>query len=121
MQLYYGLAADAQIICLNKYEETVRKGMSDVPHAAEIKKVFPNEKVDHFISMFHHDRKQGKPLRWHSQVYFGGRYSLTYQVDIRFDHQESKFLDVVGPPIFVLEEVAGIMLKKWRWSGCRYC
>lgn len=69
-----------------------------LPLAVQIEELFGD--ADHFITHFGFDRK---PKVWNTEVYFGGRYSLTMQVDVAIDYSANT-LKQVGTPTFYLVE-----------------
>lgn len=65
------------------YKETVRNGIKTIPQVQEFKKLFPGAPTDNFFIEYgvHKD----EPVTWNTVVYFGGRYTLTYVVQVRVD------------------------------------
>jgi hypothetical protein len=90
---------------LQKYDETVKHGIETVPEVQEIKQLFPMIPADNFISNYGFDRN---PAIWNTQVFFGGRYTLTYQVSVLIDYDNDKIIKVVAEPKFSLEEVSRV-------------
>jgi hypothetical protein len=61
--------------------------------------------ADHFITHF---GSRGKTTnRWNTEVFFGGRYTLTMQVDVHVDYDKNQ-IEVVGEPVFYLVEAESI-------------
>ncbi len=65
-----------------------------LPVAVEMEELFPV--ADQWIV-------QGP--KWDTTVYFGGRYELTMQADIRIDYGNNRIIRVIGEPLFVLWEI----------------
>jgi len=78
-------------------------GTATVPHVGEIKRLFPNAQISHFISYGY-----GKPAIWNTEVDFGGRYELTYRVKVFLDYRQRRITEVVGDPNFDLTEISRI-------------
>lgn len=85
------------------HEQTVRDGVRTVPHVSEIITIFTNAPTDHFITQF--GFYENKPVQWHTVVYFGGRYTFAYQVDVEVDYKHNKIAKTVGKPQFYLVEL----------------
>jgi len=68
---------------------------------------------DHFIT--HYGFSPG-PKQWNTEVFFGGRYTLTLQVDVTIDNQKHLVLTNVTAPKFYLVE-AGSLIWKPDGSG----
>ena len=57
---------------------------------------------DHFITYYGVD---SGPKLWNSEVFFGGRYKLTLQVEVEINYWKHKIVKVVSPPKFYLSEI----------------
>ena len=88
------------------HENAVESGARLLPQVVEIEKLFGS--TDHFIT--HFSPRFGKGARqWNSEVYFGGRYSLTMKADVMVDFTKNIVTEVVGSPKFYLDEYAKIV------------
>ena len=67
--------------------------------------LFPGAPMDHFITHFGFSNE---PVTWNTVVFFGGRYELTYQVDVEVNYKENRVSRFVSEPHFYLWEVASI-------------
>lgn len=103
-------AAGCKQQLMENHLQTVRDGLHAVPHVQEITKVFSNSPMDHFITHFGLDKKE--PVTWNTEVFFGGRYVFTYQIDVLVDYKKNKIARIEGPPKFYLNQVTNIH----RWS-----
>ena len=63
--------------------------------------------ADHFVTEFGFDKG---PRKWNTEVFFGGRYTLTMQVDVEIDYEARRIIRLVGEPVFYLQEVENITL-----------
>jgi hypothetical protein len=81
------------------YVATVRSAKAVLPIAVEMEELFPV--ADHFIT--HYGFNDG-PRVWNTEVFFGGRYTLTMQVDVEIDYSANKITKVGGEPKFSLTE-----------------
>jgi hypothetical protein len=88
---------------MGNYNKAVISGFAKFPQAMEMEKLFGEG--DHFIS----SPGPTGTRDWNSVVYFGGRYTLTMQVEVKTDADFGKITDVVGKPLFVLEEARRII------------
>ncbi len=86
---------------IQRYQKAVRDGFTKIPEACEIEELLGQ--ADHFISY------QGSTPVWNTEVYFGGRYSLTMQVIVKVDKEFGKILEVVGEPKFYLVETERVV------------
>ena len=84
----------------------MRDGIKTVPHVQEIKHVFSNLPTDHFITNYGFDK--AKPKTWNTEVFFGGRYEFTYQVDVIVDYKNKRIGQTVGIPHFFLVEIKSV-------------
>ena len=88
------------------HKQAVLDGLKSVPHVSEIITIFSNAPTDHFITDF--SVYKDKPVKWNTEVFFGGRYILTYQVDVMVDYGRNKIAKAVGQPKFFLAELSSI-------------
>src|SRR5437868_9288741 len=84
------------------YEAAVRDGIRKVPHVDEICRMFPNAPIDHFITQYGFDKSA--PVMWNTEVFFGGRYMLTYQIYVSMDYSQNRIKETTSNPQFVLVE-----------------
>jgi hypothetical protein len=91
---------------MEDYKATVRDGIKTVPHVQEIKQMFPNAPMDHFITQYGFDKSV--PVTWNTVVYIYGRYEFGYQVDVIVDYKHNRIIKVDGIPKFYLWEVATV-------------
>lgn len=89
----------------DEYKATVRSARAVLPIAVQMEEVFPI--ADHFITHFGFD---SGPKMWNTEVFFGGRYTLTMQVDVEIDYKAKTITKVVGEPKFYLHEVQNIQI-----------
>ena len=89
----------------NDYKATVRSARTVLPIAVQMEELFPV--ADHFITHFGFD---SGPKMWNTEVFFGGRYKLTIQVDVEIDYKANKVTKVVGEPTFYLNEIEKIQI-----------
>lgn len=104
---FVGIVMASQFGCtemsVDGHRETVSSGLSAVPQAVQIESLFGSGSADHFISHFSESFGTG-PKKWNTEVHFGGRYSLTMQVDVEVDHSKNRIVKVIGEPLFLLGE-----------------
>ena len=91
---------------MEDYKNTVRDGIRTVKHVQEIKQIFSNAPMDHFITQYGFD--EDVPVAWNTVVYFYGRYEMDYQVDVTVDYKTDRIKKVEGIPIFQLLELGTI-------------
>ncbi len=90
---------------MENYKKAVKSGFVLIPESLQIEKLFGDS--DHFISYSGPNVGQD----WNTEVFFGGRYTLTMQVDVKTDSSGpgfSKITSVVGKPTFYLNELRSI-------------
>lgn len=80
------------------YIATVRSAKDALPIAMQMEEFFPV--ADHFITEY--AMFDSKPKTWNTEVFFGGRYTLTMQVDVYIDYKTNRIVNVVGEPKFWL-------------------
>ena len=88
------------------YEEAVRDGIRKVPHVDEICRIFSNAPTDHFITQYGFDKSV--PVMWNTEVFFGGRYTPTYQVYVKVDYSSNRVVETTSQPEFVLVEASRV-------------
>ncbi len=74
---------------LEGYKNTIRHGIQSIPHVTEIRRLFPDAPTDHFITNYNIEKQ--KPHVWNTEVFFGGRYTLTYEVDVVINYNEHRY------------------------------
>jgi hypothetical protein len=87
------------------YKATVRSGKAALPIAVQMEEVFPV--ADHFIT---HYAMDSGPLAWNTEVFFGGRYILTMQVDVEVNYSTNTVTSTNQEPQFFLSEVESVDL-----------
>lgn len=83
---------------MEDYKRTVRSGLQIMPWPLEIEQLFGD--ADHFIT--HWNFGGSEPRQWNTEVYFGGRFSLTMQVETEVDYWKRAVVRTVTPPKFYL-------------------
>jgi hypothetical protein len=76
--------------------------------------MFPNDPTDHFIT--HYGFERDKPVVWNTEVFFGGRWILTCQVDVVVDYERQEISGVVSQPLFYLRELSSIGLRDGEFT-----
>ena len=99
---------------MGDYDKAVRSGFAWFPQALEMEQLFGEG--DHFIS----SPGPTGTRDWNSVVYFGGRYTLTMQVEVKTDADFAKITDVVGKPLFVLTEARRIVKSPGGTMGADF-
>jgi hypothetical protein len=100
------LALTAVTGCRNEmadYKHTVKSGLTTLPWPKQMEALFGAG--DHFIT--HYGFSPG-PKKWNTEIYFGGRYSLTLHVDVEIDDNKSLIKGAVSQPKFYLFEVKSL-------------
>ncbi|SRR5258706_3553861 len=87
------------------YKATIRSGIKVLPWPKEMETLFGDG--DHFIT--HYNMSPG-PKTWNTEVFFGGRYVLTLQVDVEVAYSKREVGKVVGTPMFFLHEVESVAI-----------
>ena len=88
------------------YKKTVQNGIKTIPHVDEIRRMFPDKPIDHFITQFGFDKSV--PVMWNTEVFFGGRYILTYQVYVSVDYSGKRIVKTTSQSHFVLVEASRV-------------
>ena len=92
---------------MDDYLATHRSAATRLPIAVEFEKLFPGQ-TDHFITQYGFNRYGGdRTNTWNSEAYFGGRYSLTMQVEVTVDYAK-RTITLAGEPVFYLEEITRV-------------
>lgn len=91
---------------MEDYVQTVRQGIQEVPHVQEIKQMFTNAPIDHFITQYGFDRE--KPVLWNTEVFFGGKYIFTYQVYVSVNYEKNRIAKTVSRGKFRLVGVGKV-------------
>jgi hypothetical protein len=89
---------------MEDYKQMVRSGLQTMPWPLEIEQVFGD--ADHFLT--HWNFAIEDPLQWNTEVYFGGRFWLTMQVETEVDYWKRTVVRTVKPPKFYLFKVASV-------------
>ena len=63
---------------------------------------------DYFIT---HYNFSPVPKTWNTEVFFGGRYELTLQLDVEIDYRKRNVVKSVTPPTFYLREVERVQFS----------
>jgi hypothetical protein len=90
---------------LSDYKATVLSGIKVLPWAKEMETLFGEG--DHFIT--HYNFSPG-PKTWNTEIFFGGRYELTLQVDVEIDYKQRLVVRTVTSPRFYLREIDSIQI-----------
>lgn len=85
------------------YVKTVESARHVIETAVQMEQLFRT--ADHFITEY--GFKSG-PRIWNTEVYFGGRYRLTMQVEIEIDYNRDRIIRTLTEPQFHLTEVGKI-------------
>jgi hypothetical protein len=88
---------------MSDYVETAQSGIKTLPWPKEMEQLFGDG--DHFIT--HYGFSPG-PKEWNSEVFFGGRYTLTLQVDVVIEGRT--VAKSISPPKFYLSEVEKVVV-----------
>lgn len=91
---------------LPAYKEVVRDCIRTIPHVREIRKMFQGATIDDFITG--HALNKNKSHVWNTDVFFGGRYELVYQVDVIINYRKHRIEKVVSKPKFYLSCLARV-------------
>jgi hypothetical protein len=89
-----------------------------IPHVQEIKKLFPGAPIDHFFIKYGIHKDQ--PTTWNTVVYFDGRYTLTYSINVWIDFQNHRVTNVASAPTFYLWEAGKITIHPGGSVECDY-
>lgn len=81
---------------LPDYVSTHESAAVAIPAAVQMELLYGD--ADHFITEFGFDRK---PKLWNTEVFFGGRYTLTMQVEVKVSYSENR-VSLVEEPRFHL-------------------
>lgn len=84
------------------YDSTVRSARTTLPMAVELERQYGS--ADHFIT--HYGFRTQKTNTWNTEVFFGGRYTLTMKVEIEIDYGNNSFTRVGDPKFYLLETVS---------------
>jgi hypothetical protein len=109
----YGVMAAVFVGCTvnpsrQDYMQTTRKGMQSLPEVRQISAIFADSPKSHFIQQLGLQwGTRSKMAKWNTVVWIGGKYELTYQVDI-FPDYESHQVRKAKPGRFHLVEIAEI-------------
>jgi hypothetical protein len=101
-------------INMEHYRQVVQSGVTKLPEPLQMEALFG--KGDHFISSLNRNGTHD----WNSEVFFGGRYTLTMQVEVKTDKDFSEVTEVTGRPSFVLTEACRIVVSSNRVAGADF-
>ena len=82
------------------HTEIYESASETLPWAVQIEKIFGDS--DHFITGL--TPTETSPV-WNTEVFFGGRYSLTMQVDVNVDYIDQKVMPKSDPVFYLFEFV----------------
>jgi hypothetical protein len=89
---------------MSDYIQTVKSGLDTLPWPKEMEALFGEG--DHFVT--HYGFSPG-PKKWNTEIFFGGRYTLTLQVDVDIDYKGHTIRSNVAPAKFYLWEVGALI------------
>lgn len=90
------------------YLKTTEQGIKTVPHVAEIRLIFSNAPMSHFVEQLglKIGETERKPAHWNTIVWFNARYMLTYQTLVVPDYRAHAVKQPQSSvPVFVLSEI----------------
>ncbi|MCA9110836.1 MAG: hypothetical protein KDA52_12860 [Planctomycetaceae bacterium] len=96
------------------YVATHESAAITIPTAVQIEELYGD--ADHFITEFGFDRK---PKLWNTEVFFGGRYTLTMQVKVKVNYSANT-IAMVDEPKFHLIGADTIRVYPDGRTGTRY-
>ena len=99
---------------MTDYKQTVRSGIATLPWPKEMEALFGEG--DHFIT--HYEFSPG-PKKWNTEIYFGGRYRFTMQVDVEIDYKKHVIERYTSPPKFYLWEIGPLTREKGEIVGAK--
>ena len=88
---------------MRHYESVHHEAADLLPSAVEMERKYIA--TDHFITHFGFEHE--RTTIWNTESFFGGRYTLTMQVEIVVDYAKETFT-VVGPEKFFLNEITSV-------------
>ena len=90
---------------MSDYIKTHQSGLKVLPWPLQMEALFG--RGDHFIT--HYDFSPG-PKTWNTNIFFGGRYEITLQVDVDIDYANHAVKGAVSEPKFYIAEVESLEL-----------
>jgi len=106
-----GCSQNAKIVpsgfVIADYKKTVASAKNAIPAAVQIEELYGD--ADHFIIHYGPNfiDKNGANT-WNTEVFFGGRYSLTMQVDVVIDYKQHRIVKMLCEPKFKLAETTKV-------------
>lgn len=100
---------------LKDYEETIKSGINTLAWPKQMEALFGEG--DHFIT--HYNFSPG-PKTWNTEIFFGGRYELTLQVDVEIDYRKRTIVRTVTPAKFYLAEIESVQISSSGQVGATY-
>jgi hypothetical protein len=97
--LFLGCSLDPGMQSYNAVHGAARE---TIPAALEIEETF-GPQVDHFIT--HYGIRSARNI-WNTEAFFGGRYMLTMQVDVRIDYSRRQVVPTDAPTFFLHEVIS---------------
>jgi hypothetical protein len=85
-----------------EYRNIVLSARTMIPTAVEMERLFPV--ADHSVPI------AGGPVTWTTKVFFGGRFQLLMQVDVKISRISERISKVIGEPEFRLWEVQSLTI-----------
>jgi hypothetical protein len=86
----------------SEYRNIVQSARSMIATAVEMERLFPV--ADHFVAI------DDGPVTWNTVVYFGGRFQLTMQVDVKVSRRSERITKVISDPKFRLWEIQSLTI-----------
>lgn len=83
----------------------IESGLEKIEEAKQFDEVFGASNVDHFVSY----SGPGLGSTWSSRVFFGGRYQLTMQCEVKMSRNYDEVLNVLSPAQFYFIEYGRII------------
>lgn len=91
---------------MNDYVLTVQSGIKKLPWPIQMEKLFGDG--DHFITEYGFS---SGPRVWHSEVFFGSRYTLAVEVKVDINYNNHTVVGIVSEPTFYLHEVESVTVS----------
>ncbi|NOY28749.1 MAG: hypothetical protein GXP28_00815 [Planctomycetes bacterium] len=83
-------------------KKTVSSAKKVIPVALQMEEMYGD--ANHFLSSHEKSFTDGT-WTWNTEVYFGGRYCLTMQVDVEIDYEKNRVVKMLSEPKFSLGEI----------------
>jgi len=91
---------------MDDYETIHRSARTELPWAVEMEQLFGS--ADHFITHFGFPNKDTNT--WHTCAYFGGRYEVSMDVQVKVDYANKRIV-LAGEPRFQIIEKTYVELR----------